>query len=110
MEAGNLDPNGITIRGEAFGTIDPYGEILYAQWLIFQETAEAIENFQGELEQLIEEFWIENYPWLSADTELPSGTTTRTAAVPHDSVTTSDSDYYGVTADGTAYKADNTKD
>jgi len=110
LEAGNLDPNGITIRGEAFGTIDPYGEILYAQWLIFQETAEAIENFQGELEQLIEEFWIENYPWLSADTELPSGTTTRTAAVPHDSVTTSDSDYYGVTADGTAYKADNTKD
>lgn len=70
LDAGNLDPNGITINAEAFGTIDLYGNILYAQWLALQEPADAIENFANELEELIEVYWLKNYPWLTGDTDL----------------------------------------
>tara|TARA_R110000850_G_scaffold28106_6_gene78865 strand:+ start:310 stop:11376 length:11067 start_codon:yes stop_codon:yes gene_type:complete len=50
----NQNPNGITIRSNGFGTINPYGNIQHAQWLAQQESSDAIASFQLELEELIE--------------------------------------------------------
>lgn len=57
LSASNTQANAVTIRAEDFGTIEPYSSVLYAQWLALQETAEAIELFQSELEELIETYW-----------------------------------------------------
>ena len=56
LDSDNQDPNGITIRAEGFGTIDPYGNILHAQWVTLQESSSAIESFQNELQELIEDY------------------------------------------------------
>jgi len=58
LDGGNTDANGITIQGNGFGTIDLYGDILYAQWVVLGEPADAIDDFQSELEELIEEYWV----------------------------------------------------
>ena len=110
LDVANLDPNGVTIRTEGFGTIFPYGDILLTQWVLQQQTATAIESLQSELEELIEVYWTENYPDLTADNTLVDGTTTITVDVPHDNTTTYDADYSGISVDQTEYRADNTKD
>lgn len=70
LSGANTDANGITINAAGFGTIDLYGNILMAHWLALQEPAEAIQNFQAELEELIEIFWAQNYQWLTSDNTL----------------------------------------
>ena len=57
LDGANADPNAIILRGESFGTIDPYGAIFYAQLLAQQQEANAIQVFQAELEDLIENNW-----------------------------------------------------
>lgn len=56
-DVNNTQPNGVTLRDGAFGTIDLYGELQTAQWLALSETAEAISQFQFELEEFIETYW-----------------------------------------------------
>jgi hypothetical protein len=51
------DTNGIVDYGACFGTIEPWGNILWAQIIARSETADAIAQWQDELEELIEEFW-----------------------------------------------------
>lgn len=60
LDAGNTDANGVVINAEAFGTIEPYGNLLYAQWVALQEPAEAIQDFTNELSELIEVYWAQN--------------------------------------------------
>lgn len=55
--------------GACFGTIEPWGNILWAQIVALGQTADAIFQFQNELEELIEEYWVENYPWPTSDSE-----------------------------------------
>lgn len=50
----NLDPNGITIRSEGFGTIDAYGELLTTQQAALAESTAAINAYQADIEGLIE--------------------------------------------------------
>lgn len=57
-------------NGDLFGTIEPYGNVLYAQWLAQQETVSAIEQFQHELEELIEVYWTQLYSLPNIDTTL----------------------------------------
>lgn len=80
LDADNLDANGVTIRSNAFGTIEPYGIVLYAQWIALQEPASAIESFQNELEELIEVYWAQNYQWLTSDNTLFTADTTEYTA------------------------------
>jgi hypothetical protein len=94
---------------DMFGTINPYGNILYSQWIMLGETPNAIENFQDELRQLIEEFWVQNYQWLTADNDLPEGPTQLTSAVPHDSSTIFEPEYDNINADNIDYTADGSK-
>jgi hypothetical protein len=62
------ETNGIVDYGACFGTIEPWGNILWAQIVALGETADAIFQWQDELEELIEEYWVQNYPWPSGDT------------------------------------------
>jgi len=48
---------GVVDNGDLFGTIEPYGSILYTQWLTLSETNEAISEFQDELQELIETYY-----------------------------------------------------
>jgi hypothetical protein len=61
---------GTVDNGDLFGTIEPYGNVLYAQWLALQEPAEAIAQFQDELEELIEVYWTQLYSLPNTDTTL----------------------------------------
>jgi hypothetical protein len=61
---------GIVDNGALFGTIEPYGYVLYAQWLTLQEPATAIAQFQDELEELIEVYWALNHQDLTGDLTL----------------------------------------
>ncbi len=63
------ETNGIVDYGACFGTIEPWGNILWAQIIALGETADAIFQWQDELEELIEEYWAQNYPWPSGDSD-----------------------------------------
>ena len=57
LSGSNLDTNGVTIQGNNFGTIDAYGDIWLAQLLALQNTANAIQEFQDELQEFIHVYW-----------------------------------------------------
>lgn len=56
LDIANSDNNGTTIRGNGFGTIDLYGDLLSFKWIVDGQTAAAIEDFQSELSYLIENY------------------------------------------------------
>jgi hypothetical protein len=68
--------SGGVIDDDKFGTIGLYGDVLLTYWLILQQPAEAIAEFQAQLSELIEDYYSELYVDITADMDLFSADNT----------------------------------
>ena len=74
----NIDSTGYTAYSSGgsvtpnarFGTIEPYGDILFSQWIATNENDEAIDKLQAKLESLIEVYWVRHDTSFTSDNEF----------------------------------------